>query len=85
MATIDELKKVRMEKLHALRELGIDPYPSFVERDHTMVQALDSDGKKVMVWKTETSVEKGMPGQILKRDPLTVACGKGAIILKEIE
>lgn len=45
----------------------------------------DLDGKKITVWKAEMTAEKGNPGQILKRDPLTVACGKGAIILKEIE
>lgn len=49
MATIDELKKVRLEKLDALRKLGVNPYPSSVVRDHTIDQALVSDGKKVAV------------------------------------
>ena len=46
------------------------------------------DGKKVTIWKAEICQDKqlkGMPGQILKSHPLTVACGKGSIILKEIE
>jgi methionyl-tRNA formyltransferase len=51
----------------------------------------DLEGKKITIWKADILRQaqgeclKGMPGQILKRDPLTVACGKGAIILKEIE
>ncbi len=49
MATIDELIKVRLEKLEALKKLGVDPYPSIVRRDQTIAQALKLDGKNVAV------------------------------------
>ncbi|MBI4065354.1 lysine--tRNA ligase [Candidatus Gottesmanbacteria bacterium] len=49
MATIDELKKVRLEKLDALKKHGVDPYPSLVRRDHTIAQARSMDGKSVAV------------------------------------
>lgn len=44
------------------------------------------DGKKVFIWKGETAEETGQkPGTILKLRPLTVACGKGALILEDVE
>ncbi len=49
MATIDELKKVRLEKLDALKKLGVDPYPSLVRRDHTIAQAVTMEDKEVAV------------------------------------
>ena len=49
MATIDDLKKVRLEKLEALRKLGIDPYPSKVWREQTIEQAREMDGRAVAV------------------------------------
>lgn len=64
------------EEIYNLVRAVTKPYPGAFA---------DLDGKKVTVWKAETAEGKGKPGQILKRDPLTVACGKGAIILKEIE
>lgn len=49
MATIDELKKVRLDKLEKLRKAGIDPYPASVTRDHTISEALTMKGKVVAV------------------------------------
>jgi len=49
MATIDELKKVRLEKLVKLKKAGIDPYPASVKRDHTIAQAFSMTGKTVAV------------------------------------
>lgn len=49
MATIDELKKVRLEKLEALIKRGIDPYPSVVRREHIITRALSMDGREVAV------------------------------------
>jgi len=64
------------EEIYNLVRAVTKPYPgAFAELD----------GKKVTVWKAETSEENGKPGQVLKRDPLTVACGDGALILKEFE
>ena len=34
-------REYRIEKLEALREAGIDPYPTRSERDHTAAEALD--------------------------------------------
>src|SRR3989344_9071706 len=49
MATIDELIRVRQEKLETLRKLGVDPYPSLVRRDQAIAQALEMDGRTVAV------------------------------------
>ncbi len=49
MPTIDELKKVRIEKLERLKKLKIDPYPATVKREQTIDQARQMDGKEVGV------------------------------------
>ena len=49
MPTIDELKKTRLQKLEALIKQGIDPYPSLVQRDHSIRQAREMDAKQVAV------------------------------------
>lgn len=49
MATIDELKKVRLQKLEAMKKLGVDPYPSLVRRDHTIAQATIMKDKETTV------------------------------------
>ncbi len=36
MASLEELKKVRLEKLDKIREKGLDPYPAKVKRTHTL-------------------------------------------------
>ncbi len=41
------LRKVRLEKLKKLRELGINPYPSSFPKTHTISDSLKSLGKKV--------------------------------------
>lgn len=49
MATIDELKKIRLEKLKVLKKRGIDPYPATVKREQTIAEARSLDGKPVAV------------------------------------
>lgn len=49
MATIDELKKVRLEKLDKLQKAGIDPYPSVIRREHTIAVAREMDEKTAEV------------------------------------
>lgn len=49
MSTIDELIKVRVEKLQKLRSLGIDPYPSKFERKQNCSQVREMEGKKAEV------------------------------------
>jgi lysyl-tRNA synthetase class 2 len=36
MATLSELRAVRMEKLEILKHAGMDPYPASIPRDHTL-------------------------------------------------
>lgn len=49
MSTIDNLKKVRLEKLEALKKQGLDPYPSSVRRQQTIAQARQMEGQEVAV------------------------------------
>ena len=45
MATIDELRKIRVEKLKKLKEAGLLAYPAKTNRTHTIAGALESFGK----------------------------------------
>lgn len=36
MASTEELKKVRLEKLNKIKAAGIDPYPISVEKTHSL-------------------------------------------------
>lgn len=36
MASMEELKKVRLDKLNKIQDKGLDPYPAKVERTHTL-------------------------------------------------
>lgn len=49
MATIDDLKKMRLEKLAKLKKLGIDPYPGTITRKETVLKARKMVGKTVAV------------------------------------
>lgn len=49
MATIDELKKMRLAKLAKLRKLGVDPYPGTIIRKHTIAKARSLTGKDAAV------------------------------------
>lgn len=49
MAAIDELKKVRLQKLEALKKAGVDPYPGKTLRDQTIKLARTMDGKAAAV------------------------------------
>lgn len=41
MASIDELRKVRLQKLESLKKLGVDPYPAVVQRKNSIQSARD--------------------------------------------
>ncbi len=45
MSTIDELKKVRMEKLKSLQDAGLLAYPAETKRTHSILEALDNFSK----------------------------------------
>ena len=42
MASIEELRSVRLEKISLLRNAGMDPYPSSVPRTHTILGVKNS-------------------------------------------
>ena len=42
MASLEELRKVRLEKLEELRKRGLDPYPAEVNRTHTAYELFSS-------------------------------------------
>jgi lysyl-tRNA synthetase class 2 len=46
---IEELRKIRLDKLAKIKELGINPYSSVCERKQTISQALKMMGKEVAV------------------------------------
>ena len=46
---INQLKKVRLDKLEALRKKGINPYPSVVKRDNTIAEAKKLQDKFVAI------------------------------------
>lgn len=54
---------------------GMNPWP---------MAWLDWGGKRVKVVKSRLAEGEGKPGQILCADPLTVACGQGALVLEEV-
>ncbi|MES2930172.1 MAG: OB-fold nucleic acid binding domain-containing protein, partial [Patescibacteria group bacterium] len=53
MASLEELRKVRLEKLTILKEAGMDPYPAHVEVDFSLAhieknfQNLSQSGKEI--------------------------------------
>jgi len=49
MPTITDLRNIRIEKLHKLEQMGIDPYPSCVTRDHTIEEARAKEGEDVSI------------------------------------
>ena len=40
MSTINEIRKVRIEKLKKLEQAGLNPYPAATKRSHRIVDAL---------------------------------------------
>jgi len=49
MAPIDDLRKIRIQKLNHLKSSGVNPYPSKFERKQSCVEALKMAGKSVAV------------------------------------
>lgn len=49
MPTLEELQKVRLEKLEKIKQMGIDPYPSVARRDTDIAHAREMEGKKVAI------------------------------------
>lgn len=49
MEPIENLKKVRLDKLSSIKKLGVNPYPATFDRTHTAVEAAKNVGGKVCV------------------------------------
>lgn len=56
---IEELRKVRIQKLEQLKKQGIDPYPVQTDRTHSVGQALNAFGQL-----TETSQQVTLAGRV---------------------
>ncbi len=80
MATIDDLKKVRLEKLEKLKKAGLDPYPATVDRKHTVAEALALKGKSVST--TGRLMSMRGHGKIVFTD-LVDASGKIQVVFKQ--
>jgi len=48
-APLDELKKVRLEKLEKIKKLGINPYPARLTRNQTIAEANKLEGENVSI------------------------------------
>lgn len=79
MPTIDDLRKVRIDKLAALKKKGLDPYPADVERKQTIKVALAMKGKEVAVVGRVMGVRGH--GKIVFLD-LVDATGKMQVVIK---
>lgn len=79
MATIDTLKKIRLDKLETLKKQGINPYPATSRRENTIADARESIGKSVAV----VGRVRGLRGhgKIMFAD-LSDASGKIQLVLK---
>ena len=80
MPTIDELRKVRLDKLAILKKKGLDPYPADVSRDHTIAEARSAKGKTVVIVGRVMSLRGH--GKIVFGDVVDVS-GKIQIVFKE--
>lgn len=47
MEPLENLRKIRLEKLGKIRKLGVDPYPAKSNKKHTIAKALKSIGKNI--------------------------------------
>lgn len=55
---------------------GLNPWP---------VAAAEVNGKRVKIYSTLLSDQMGEAGRVICENPLTVACGEGAVIINEIQ
>ena len=55
---------------------GLNPWP---------VAAAEVNGKRVKIYSTLLSDKRGEAGRVICENPLTVACGEGAVIINEIQ
>ncbi|HMP67419.1 MAG TPA: lysine--tRNA ligase [Candidatus Paceibacterota bacterium] len=73
MATVEELKKVRIEKLNKIQDAGIDPYPAKVSKTHDIFD-LNNNYQKIF----ESNEKVSIVGRIMS------IRGQGAIIFLDL-
>lgn len=79
MATIDTLKKIRLDKLETLKKQGINPYPATSRRENTIADARELMGKSVAVVGRVRGIRGH--GKIMFAD-ISDASGKIQLVLK---
>lgn len=55
---------------------GLSPWP---------VASTKLNGKVLKIFETRLAEGKGRPGEILKTNPLTIACGEGAVVVNTVQ
>lgn len=80
MPTIQDLRQTRIDKLTALKEQGINPYPATVRRDQTIAQIREQDGVAAAI----TGRVRGLRGhgKIMFAD-FSDATGKVQLVFKK--
>lgn len=73
MASLEEIRNARLEKLRLIREKGIDPYPAVSRRTHTLTEAIEKFSALEKDKKTVT-----LAGRV------TASRGQGAILFLDI-
>jgi len=79
---LEELKKIRLQKLAQIRKLEIDPYPARTSRKQTIAKALKMMGKSVMIAGRITGI-RGHGG--IQFFDLTDESGKIQLVFKKDE
>ena len=71
MASIEELRSARLQKINKLKEGGMNPYPSFVSRDYSIKEVKDS---------FESLVEVSLKKNISIAGRVIIIRGQGSIL-----
>jgi len=79
---LEELKKIRLQKLAEIKKLGIDPYPAKTSRKQSIIKAITMMGKSVMVAGRITGI-RGHGG--IQFFDLTDESGKIQLVFKKDE
>ena len=57
MASLEEIRNNRLEKLKTLKEKGVNPYPAISDREYSLLQVINDfdelSKRKVLFWLAE--------------------------------
>lgn len=75
------------------KEISVIDWTKTADRVHDLVRGLYSwpiahtylNGKKLKIFCTTVCERSGTPGTVISVDPLTVACGEGSVIIRELQ